>query len=262
MIKKNIQWGCTFLFLIFSPLIYANENLDPDTILFGNKNIKTESNTIITEDPYEDFNRSVFKFNMKFNKNIGIPVSNGYNQFMPDPVKTGISNFFGNLQQPLNMINSFLQGHVEEGLSTFMRFAMNSTFGLLGILDIGTPAGLKNQDEDLGQTLAVWGAWDKSSFIVLPILGPYTTRGLVGGTVDSYYNPVYPYMIKTDLLGRTALNLGGKFVDYTKVAKLVDQLNQQPDPYIFMRESYLQYRVNLIYNGHPPVKPIDDFDFN
>lgn len=214
------------------------------------------------KDPYESYNRAIFKFNMGFNDVIGMPVANAYNNYVPSPAQKGIKNFFQNLKEPLNIVNATLQGKPKEALTSFMRLSINTVFGLFGLLDIATPAHLKYQDEDLGQTLYKWGVWDKSSFIMMPIFGPYTTRELVGGSIDSVYDPTYPYLIKTSTAGRIGFFVGEKFVDYTDAVKLIPELKSQPDPYIFMRESYLQYRTNLIYDGHPPQPKLDDFDFN
>lgn len=214
-----------------------------------------------TEDPYEDFNRAMFEFNLDFNDKVGIPLSNAYETVLPQPARTGISNFFDNLTTPLSAINSFLQGKVEDGLSEIMRFSINSTFGLFGILDIATEAGLKAKNEDFGQTLYHWGLWDKSSYLVLPILGPYTTRGLTGRLLDSSIDPVYDYVIKTDDEGRVWIFTTNGLVQFAEVADLIEQVKTQPDPYIFSRESYLQLRTNEIYDGKAPQPALDDFIF-
>ncbi len=218
-------------------------------------------NAINDQDPYESFNRTMFDFNMAFNDAVGKPVVTTYKMVLPQPIRTGFSNFFNNLSDPFSSLNSFLQGNVEDGLSSFMRFAINSTFGLFGILDIATPSGLEKINEDFGQTLYVWGIWKESNYIVLPFLGPYTTRGLIGSSVDGYFNPIYPNIIDTDINGRFWLYLGGSFVSYVNIMNVIDDLHNQPDPYIFARESYLQYRTNLLYDGNPPEADLDDFDF-
>ena len=218
-------------------------------------------NAINDQDPYESFNRTMFDFNMAFNDAVGKPVVTTYKMVLPQPIRTGFSNFFNNLSDPFSSLNSFLQGNVEDGLSSFMRFAINSTFGLFGILDIATPSGLEKINEDFGQTLYVWGIWKESNYIVLPFLGPYTTRGLIGSSVDGYFNPIYPNIIDTDINGRFWLYLGGSFVSYVNIMNVIDDLHNQPDPYIFARESYLQYRTNLLYDGNPPEVDLDDFDF-
>jgi len=213
------------------------------------------------QDPYESFNRVMFDFNMGFNDTIGKPVADAYNGILPQPARTGISNIFDNLKTPLSAVNCFLQGKPEDGLSEIMRFTINTTFGLFGLLDVAEPAGLDAKEEDLGQTLYHWGVWNESNYIVLPIVGSYTTRELVGGMVDNAYDPTYQYMIDTDDTGRVMIYIGDKFVDYTKVVKLIEDIKTQPDPYVFSRESYLQYRTNLIFDGNAPQANLDDFDF-
>lgn len=214
-----------------------------------------------SKDPFEGYNRVIYDFNMEFNDLIGQPVANTYNDYVPDPAKMGIDNFFSNLKEPINMINNLLQGKGEAGMTSFMRFTINTVFGLGGFLDIATPARLVYKKEDLGQTLYHWGVWDEASFIMIPFVGPYTTRELIGGTIDSGVDPTFKYMIETDSVGYAAFFIGSKFVDYSKIVNLTDEMKQQPDPYIFMRESYLQYRTNLIFDGKPPQAKLDDFDF-
>ena len=226
-----------------------------------NNEIKNTAPPMSSEDPYEPFNRAIFDFNMGFNDTVGLPLANVYNGVLPQPVRIGIDNFFSNLTVPLSAINSLLQGKVEDGLSGIMRFTINSTFGLLGLLDIATPAGLEAKKEDLGQTLYQWGVWNETNYVVLPFVGSYTMRELVGSTVDSAYDPIYPQVIDTDEKGRSMIFIGGKFVDYTKIVGLIADLKNQPDPYVFARESYMQYRTNLIYDGKAPKANLDDFNF-
>lgn len=224
--------------------------------------IKNDIEPIRDEDPYESFNRAMFDFNMEFNDYIGEPAAKAYKNTIPQPIQTGLNNFFSNLKTPLSSINSFLQGNVEDGLSSFMRFTINSTFGLLGLLDVATPAGLPEIDEDLGQTLYIWGVWKETNYIVLPFLGPSTSRSLVTSPIEGYSNPIYPYVIDTNMAGRSLIIIGSGFTSYASAIGLIGQLKEQPDPYIFARESYLQYRKNLIYNGNPPQADLDDFNFD
>jgi len=212
-------------------------------------------------DPYESFNRVMFDFNLGFNDTVGKPVANAYNCVLPQPVRTGISNVFNNLGTPLSAVNCFLQGKVEDGLSEIMRFTLNSTFGLFGLLDIAEPAGLPPKNEDLGQTLYKWGLWNKSNYLVLPILGPFTTRELVGGLTEATYDPVYNQILDANDTDRVMIYAGDKFVEYTKIVKILEDIKSQPDPYVFSRESYLQYRTNQIYDGKAPQPNLDDFDF-
>jgi len=253
-----------FILLLSISQVYGNDDLleiTNDLNYSTNETQSVESTTPMnSEDPFENYNRAIFNFNSGFNDVIGQPIANTYNK-LPTPITTGISNFFKNLGEPLNVVNSLLQGKIEVALSSFMRFTLNSTFGLFGLIDIATEAGLNYQKEDLGQTFYTWGLWQESSFIMLPFVGPYTTRELVGVSIDSTYNPTYHYVIEADDQEKILMFVGEKFVDYTKVAHLSDEIKKQPDPYIFMRESYLQHRTNLIYDGNPPEVEMDDFDF-
>lgn len=237
--------------------VNADEDLYQIIAEIRAENAKQSLEPMNSKDPYEDYNRAVFNFNLGFNDLIGEPIANAYN-VLPNPVTTGIANFMQNLGEPLNVINALLQGKVEVALSSFMRFSLNSTLGLFGLIDIADEAGLKYQKEDLGQTLYTWGMWQESSFIMIPFIGAYTTRELIGASIDSTYNPTYTHIIKENEIG---FFIGRKFVDYAKVVHLVGEMKKQPDPYIFMRESYLQHRTNLLYDGHPPVPEMDDFDF-
>jgi len=216
---------------------------------------------ISSEDPYEDFNRSMFDFNVKFINSVGEPVASAYLDYTPQPVQTGLENFFTNLKMPLNMINNFLQGNIQKGLEDTMRFTINSTFGLFGLLDIATPAGLKYEKEDFGQTLYVWGVWDQSEYIVLPFLGPYTFREGIGSGFEVVYDPAYNQIIDADDLTKNGLLLTDRFISFTQYVELMDTMMDQPDPYIFMRESYIQYRTTLLLDGNVPQPELDDFDF-
>ena len=248
-LTENILFVCLLSFA-FQSAVFADQAQQ--------RPIETVMNP---EDPYEEFNRAMFDFNMSFNDTVGRPIADVYNTALPQPAKTGISNFFDNLGTPISAVNCFLQGKFEDGFSEIMRFSLNSTFGLLGLIDIAEPAGLDAKNEDLGQTLYHWGVWDQSSYLVLPIVGPYTTRELLGGVTDSSYDPVYPHIIDTNTEGRVLIYMSDKFVDYTAVVKLLEDMKTQPDPYIFSRESYLQFRTNQIYDGAAPQPALDDFNF-
>lgn len=245
------------LALISSVLTLATMNSYADPLMENETSVPAE--TMNAQDPYESYNRTIYDFNMGFHDLIGEPVTTAYLDYMPSPVQTGVENFFDNLSTPLDAVNSFLQGKGEQGFESIMRFALNSTFGLGGLLDIATPAGLQKKQEDFGQTLYVWGVWDEASFVMVPFIGPYTTRSLFGQVGDSTMDPVYT-ATEWDL-NRNVLFVGDAFVDYAKATPLIEEMRRQPDPYIFMRESYLQYRTNLIYDGNAPQANLDDFDF-
>ncbi|KUJ72283.1 VacJ family lipoprotein [Thiomicrospira sp. WB1] len=249
--------------LWLNALFFSSAQAEYDVLYYADeiKAQQSESKAFNDRDPYEAFNRPVYAFNMAFNDAIFHPLGTAYKRYVPSPAQTGVSNFFQNLGEPLNMVNGFLQGNIESGLTSLMRFALNTTLGLGGLLDIGTEAGLAHQDEDFGQTLYVWGVWNEANYLMLPFLGPSSTRGLAGLSVDATYDPAYPYLLDFNTRDRIAMSVGNGFVQYVKLMPLIEQVKQQPDPYVFMRESYFQNRVNKLYNGQPPLAPLDDFNF-
>ncbi|MBN2647191.1 MAG: VacJ family lipoprotein [Thiotrichales bacterium] len=217
---------------------------------------------ISSEDPYEAFNRTMFDFNLAFHNNLGRPLANTY-RHIPQPARTGLENFIGNLREPFSALNSLLQGNIEDGLGGIMRFALNTTFGLGGVLDIASEAGLPSKNEDFGQTLFVWGLWKESHYLVLPFLGPTTFRNLTGTISESIFDPIDIYdQANFSSEQRLAFYVSSGFLAYVRFAPLLDELQKQPEPYIFARESYIQYRVGQLYNGQPPVSDIDQFNID
>lgn len=134
-------------------------------------------------DPWEGFNRRMYYFNAKADEYVLLPVATGYKAITPDFVESGISNFFSNLGEIPTFINSVLQFKGKVALETLGRFAVNSTIGLAGLIDVATPIGLEEQNEDFGQTLGYWGM-GPGPYVVLPFLGPSSLRDTVGSVVD------------------------------------------------------------------------------
>lgn len=200
----------------------------------------TAATNVQPADPYEGFNRSMYGFNMGLDKHILKPIANGYKTVTPDFMQTGVSNFFTNLKGINVVLNDFLQGKFDQGASDTGRFLTNSTVGLLGLFDVASELGLQNNVEDFGQTLAVWGV-EQGPYLVLPILGPTTVRDGAAIVVDKAANPG-TYVPGTGIVegindranAEGALN----FIDEAAL-----------DPYVFTRESFLQYRKNLINDG-------------
>lgn len=199
-------------------------------------------------DPYEGFNRSMYGFNMGLDKYLLKPVADGYRFVTPDFMQTGVTNFFNNLKGINVVLNDLLQGKFEQGASDTGRFLTNSTIGVLGLFDVASDLGLEANIEDFGQTLAVWGV-DQGPYLVLPVLGPTTLRDGGGIIVDKAANPG-TYVPGTGVLegindranAEGALN----FIDEAAL-----------DPYVFTRESFLQYRNNLINDGKAEVDSLD-----
>lgn len=224
-------------------------------------NTHAETKAEINEtDPYESFNRSMHEFNLVFIDKVGKPVADAYLNNVPQPARIGIKNFVYNLKMPMNILNAFLQGKAQKGFEGIMRFSINSVFGLAGILDIATPAGLPYEKKDFAQTLFIWGAWQETNYVVLPILGPYTTREIFGSGASSIFDPTYriiPASPEFPILA-TGTYL---FSNFTETVDFVDTMKSQPDSYIFLRESYIQHRKNTLYDGNAPQPKLDDFNF-
>jgi phospholipid-binding lipoprotein MlaA len=146
---------------------------------------KTATYPIQVHDPWEGFNRRVYKFNALFDRHVFLPVVGGYETITPKFMRTGISNFFSNLRDIRNFVNSVLQLKGQKAANTSTRFVVNTTVGLLGFIDVATPIDLPQQNEDFGQTLGVWGA-GQGPFLVLPLLGPSSVRDGIGLGVDIY----------------------------------------------------------------------------
>jgi len=135
-------------------------------------------------DPWEGFNRRMYYFNARADDYVILPVVNGYKKITPDFIETGISNFFNNLAEISTFINSLLQLKLSVAGETFGRFALNSTLGLAGLIDVATPIGFVQQNEDFGQTLGYWGV-EAGPYLVLPLLGPSSLRDATGIAFDT-----------------------------------------------------------------------------
>jgi phospholipid-binding lipoprotein MlaA len=204
-------------------------------------------------DPWENYNRKIHAFNQGFDRAIFRPVAKGYDYIMPDAPQRGVRNFFRNLGYPVTLLNSLLQGKFERALTSTGRFVMNSTVGLLGFFDVATKSGVPHYNEDFGQTLAVWG-WKDSRYLVMPFLGPYTLRDLTGRSFYGYFHPI-SYAI------REHNNYVPLVVDLiTLRAELLPfqaDVDAASDPYVLIRDVYLQNREFEIYDGEPPAPDYD-----
>ena len=192
------------------------------------------------------------KFNEEFDDKILIPFAKGYRKYLPRPVRIGIYNFFSNTAEARNITNSLLQGKLHNAVDSFTRLFVNSTLGFGGLIDIATMSGLERHIEDIGQTLAVWGA-GFGPYIVIPILGPSSGRDSLG--LISYFTYEDPLGYIKDSTARFSL-LVVDLVDtrsrYLRASTVFDFA--AVDPYLFARESYFQQRLDFIYDGLPPVE--------
>lgn len=134
-------------------------------------------------DPIEGFNRYVYRFNAEFDEHVYIPVVRGYVTVTPRFVRSGVSNFFRNINDVPNLANSLAQGKVEKGMRTTARLLFNTTLGVLGLFDVAEKMGLPQEPEDFGQTMGFYGS-PAGPYLVLPFIGPSTLRDTTGRAVD------------------------------------------------------------------------------
>ncbi|MDP9066380.1 MAG: VacJ family lipoprotein [Pseudomonadota bacterium] len=197
------------------------------------------------QDPWESWNRGVYKFNDALDRAVAKPVAREYVKVVPHPIRVGVSNFFANLNTPTVFVNDALQGKFLAAGNDLGRFLMNSTLGIGGILDPATAAGLATNDEDFGQTLGKWGV-HAGPFVELPILGPSDLRDGPARLVDTYTNP-------RQYLNNTTIQYGlylPDFVDRRAALLPLDEtLKNVYDPYAFVRDAYLQRRAYLVSDG-------------
>jgi phospholipid-binding lipoprotein MlaA len=215
----------------------------------------------VPQDPWESWNRGVYRVNDKLDRAIAKPAAKAYVRVVPSPIRTGVSNFFANLNTTTVMINDALQGKMLAAGNDLGRFLLNSTLGLGGILDPATPAGLARNDEDFGQTLGHWGV-HPGPFVELPILGPSDVRDASGKIVDTYTNP--RQYIKNNYV-KYGLYLPSLLDTRAALLSLDETLKNVYDPYAFIRDAYLQRRAYQVSDGkvtqeEPLVDPGDDPD--
>jgi len=214
-------------------------------------------NNTPSEDPFEKINRPIYKFNSGVDTFILRPAAVGYEFITPQFFRTGVSNFFDNLTYPVTIVNDFLQGKLVQGLQDIGRFAINSTLGLAGILDPATAFGLKQNEEDFGQTFSVWGI-PQGPYIVLPLLGPSTVTSSVGILANTQVNPVMQWPNSSV---RSKMFILWTVETRQSLLTIDEAVRQSFDPYLFIREAYLQNRRFLINDGQLAGESFDD-DFD
>jgi phospholipid-binding lipoprotein MlaA len=208
-------------------------------------------------DPFEGFNRGVQAFNDDFDRSIAKPLATGYEKIVPAPVNNSITNFFSNLDDVIVLFNDILQLKFEQSLSDFGRITFNTTFGLLGLFDVATHMDLPKHNEDFGQTLGYWGV-GSGPYLVLPFLGPSTLRDSAGLAVDWEVDPMLQIEDTETKWGAVGLKAIDTRADLLRASRILD--TAALDPYVFLRDAYLQRRQNLVYDGNPPKSAIDEFD--
>jgi phospholipid-binding lipoprotein MlaA len=229
--------------------IFLQYSLITITILFssGCATIEGPANP---DDPLESFNRSMFAFNEGVDKYAFKPAAKGYNFIMPDIASKGVSNFFSNVDDIVVFANQLLQFKIAAAVATSARIVFNTTFGLLGLIDVASEMDLYKHNEDFGQTLAVWGV-PSGPYLVLPFIGPMTVRDTAGLAVDwTYFDPIF----RRQTLNASIATLTVKYIDIRagllKASNILD--DTVADKYSFVRDAYQLRREFLIYDGQPP----------
>ena len=209
-------------------------------------------------DPFEPFNRSMYTFNDTVDKVIAKPVAQGYNKVMPEAAKYMVSNFFSNLDDVVVTANDLLQFKFVQAFSDGMRFLVNTTVGVGGLIDVASMR-LDKHDEDFGQTLGYWGM-QTGPYLMLPLLGPSSFRDGIGSIGDSQVSVISRtrhVRTRNQMFLTRAISGRAQLLNQEKVLEgaLIDR-------YAFIRDAYLQQRQSLVFDGNPPHDSYEDEDLN
>ena len=194
-------------------------------------------------DPFEDLNRDIFIFNEKLDEKLLKPAALTYRKVTPQFARTGVTNFFNNLEEIDTTINQVLQGEIKYAFNDAGRFVVNSTIGLFGLIDVASKMGLEKHEEDFGQTLGVWG-FDSGPYIMIPFLGPSNPRDLLSRPISSFLSGTFAMEdndVKITLVGIDALETRERLLDAETLII--------GDKYIFVKDAYIQSREYEINNG-------------
>lgn len=200
-------------------------------------------------DPYENLNRKTYQFNENLDEKIAKPIAEIYSKF-PPPIKSGVTNFFNNLEEVDTFINQLLQGKPKESLNDLTRFIINSTIGLAGFIDVASKIGLERHEEDFGQTLGVWGV-GQGPYIMLPVLGPSTLR-------DTFSRPVSSFLSVTFHMTETDVNIALKSIDAIETRERLLEVESllSGDKYSFVKDAYIQ---SINYEVKDGIDVVDEF---
>ncbi len=238
MMSNQMKSFCKGLLLLLTVLLTACASIQ-------------QTERVAKVDPFERVNRAVFSFNETADEYVIKPVAEAYRFVLPEFVRTGVTNFFSNINDVLIAANNLLQGKPSNAASDIGRFLVNSTIGILGLFDVATDMGLDKNREDFGQTLGVWGVAD-GPYMVLPFFGASNARDTVGLVVDIETD----FMLNTNKLDSdeklavNGLRVVNRRADLLDAGQLLE--DAAFDKYSFVRDGYIQRRRSQIYDGEPP----------
>lgn len=209
-------------------------------------------------DPLEPLNRAVFAFNEALDDTVAEPVARAYSNVVPEVFRVTIGNVFSNARDLWTSVNQLLQGKPREAASDFSRFFLNTTYGFIGFADIATPLGFEKHREDFGQTLGRWGV-GPGPYLVLPLFGASSLRDGAGLVFDVTTDPL---SYANDSVSARNTTIGLRLVDNRAGLLRAGQVLEGAalDKYSFVRDGYLQRRINLIWDGDPPARLEPDPD--
>ena len=248
--NKFIHFTITVLFLFVSNSIFAGAS---DEVKTSSEDFETTMYEDEIYDPLENVNRAIFGFNNVADKVILEPVAKGYKK-LPSPVQSGIGNFINNLKLPLAAFNQLLQGQGGNAVESTGRFLVNSTVGVLGLIDVAEKIGLEQKEEDFGQTLATWGVGD-GFYVVLPLFGPSNLRDTTGMIMTMMTDPINAYAVNQGEAWAVPIRTAANAIDQR--SQIIDEVNalrnNSVDYYAAVRSSYYQNRKAAIMNTDDDV---------
>jgi phospholipid-binding lipoprotein MlaA len=213
-----------------------------------------------TRDPFEPFNRAMFSFNEVVDRYALEPVAKGYRAVTPKKFREGVGNVLHNLRAPVTFANDVLQAEPTRAGTTFARFGINTTLGVVGVFDVASTFGLQKHSEDFGQTLGVWGV-PSGPYLVLPILGPSTVRDTSGALVDMALNPInYADFDGDDAFRATRTTLSILNGRAGAIEAIQSVRDTAIDPYVSIRTTYVILRESAIQNGQTNVQDLPEFE--
>ncbi len=240
-----------FVFILLLGTAGCASNKDPGKIQIAGD--------IAAEDPYEELNREIFEFNDSVDQTFIRPVATAYKENVPKNFQDNVTSFLRNLSSPINIANQVLQGDFEGATTDVMRALVNTGFGFFGIADVAQSAGLEYEQEDFGQTMAVWGI-DHGPYLVLPLIGPSSLRDHTGNMINSFADPVRIYLFNIDEEEWVYARMGASiFEARAQLVEILDDLRENSfDYYAAVRSSYYQRREALVEDKNPNKASIDD----
>jgi phospholipid-binding lipoprotein MlaA len=207
------------------------------------------------DDPFEPANRVMYAINEPLDKYFAKPIAEAYVDYVPSVIRTGISNYFNNIDDLFSAVNGLLQGKLDKAGHDMGRVMINTFPGILGLIDIASEAGIPRGNEDFGQTFGYWGI-PQGPFLFVPLFGPTTVRDGTGFVLRVLWSPtteINDVAVRNVIYGLGLLDARAQALGATS---LIDQASL--DPYTFVRRAYLQQRQYLVYDGNPPREKDDE----